>query len=85
MDDLELEDDGLAFRVDRIDLTEIEIRVVREDRATWRWRVLYVGAVQVEGVSHESEDTAFRLAQRHRDVWLEGELDAIRRLPAGGE
>jgi hypothetical protein len=82
MDDLELDADGLTFRVDQIDLTEVEIRVAREDRQTWRWQVLYVGAVQVEGITHEGETEAFQRAQQHRDVWLEHELEAIRRLLA---
>jgi hypothetical protein len=77
-----MQDDDLTFRVDRIDLTEVEIRVARVDRTMWRWQVLYVGSVQVQGWTHESEADAWHRAQQHRDVWIEQELEAIRRLPA---
>jgi hypothetical protein len=73
------DDDGV-FRVDRIHLTEIELRIKRDDRNTWRWQVLYVGAVQVEGITHEGEADAFARAQRHRDLWLEQEMEALRRF-----
>ena len=75
----ELETDSAVFSVDRIDLTEVEIRVRREDERTWRWAVLYVGTVQVQGVTHEGESAAFQRAQQHRYLWLEQELDAIKR------
>lgn len=78
----ELDGDDLTFRVDRIDLTEIELRVKRTDRQTWRWQVLYIGAVQVQGWAHESEADAWDRASRHRDLWIEQELEGIRRLQA---
>jgi hypothetical protein len=81
MDDLD-SDEGV-FTVDKIDQTEIELRVKREDRQTWRWQVLYVGAVQVEGITHEGETEAFQRAQQHRYLWLEQELEAIKRLDQG--
>lgn len=77
-----MQDDDLTFRVDRIDLTEVEIRVARVDRTMWRWQVSYVGSIQFQGWTHDGEIEAFRKAQAHRDLWLEHELDAIRRLPA---
>jgi len=79
----ELEADDLVFSVDKLDLTEIELRVKREDRQTWRWQVLYVGAVQVQGYTHEGEADAWHRAQRHRDLWIEEELEAIKRLDDG--
>jgi hypothetical protein len=82
MDDVDLDGDDLTFRVDRIDLTDVEIRVTREDRQTWCWQVAYVGAIQFQGWTHDGELEAFRKAQAHRDLWLEQELEAIRRLPA---
>jgi endonuclease/exonuclease/phosphatase family metal-dependent hydrolase len=72
-------DDDVTFRVDRIHLDEVELRVGRQDEKTWWWQVLYVRAVQVEGITHEGETEAFQRAQQHRNVWLEHELEAIKR------
>lgn len=72
--------DDVTFSVDAIYLDEIELRVRREDTRTWRWQVLYVGQVQIEGVTHEDERCAFELAQRHRDVFVEHELNQIASL-----
>jgi hypothetical protein len=72
-------DDDVTFRVDRIYLDEVELRVGRQDEKTWWWKVLYIGSVQVQGTTHDGEDEAFRRAQRHRDLWIEHELETIKR------
>lgn len=76
-----MDDDG-TFSVDKLDLTEVEIVVKREDREVWRWQVRYLGVAQVEGVTPDGEDAAWRRALAHRDLWIKQELN---RMPKSGE
>jgi hypothetical protein len=79
----EMQADDLAFSVDRVHLDEVELRVRRAGSQTWCWQVLYIGAVQVMGYSLDGENDAWNRARRHRDLWIEQELEAIKRATDG--